>query len=791
MVHRLRSTRIIRRWPGKVKRRWRTRVPNCKFATVKPRALLLTGAAGVLLFATPMRQRPAQQPDFFPFAVWYSGGKARAPMLSELTPASRAEWRRDLQQIKQLGFNTVRTWVEWAEAEPRRGEYRLENLRLLLELAQEVGLRVIVQMYADAAPDWVGKAYPYARFVTQSGVAIPSQVAPGFCTDNPEIRKLVDGLYAAVARVASRYPSFHGWDLWSEPHIINWAEIDYVPNAQFCYCRASQAAFRAWLRQKYGTLAAVNRAWHRRFAAWPEVEPPRFSTILSYTDYLDWKAFISDRLANDLAARYAAVRAGGSNHVVTSHAAISSLFTSPHAGEGASDDFRMAERVDFYGVSIYPKHNRPETHWPAWQLLAMLDFQRSANRPNQGWYIGELQGGEGNIALLHGDPVTPADQRVWVWSAIAAGAKAINVYAYYPMSSGYESGGYGLINLDGTVTDRAVSTGGIGRIVGANQDLFLRSRPVPARIGIVYNPLAQLVGGAERRQDYPEAHRNSLLGYYRVFAESNIPVDFIHRTELERGDLPLYALIIVPYPIMLTQAAATGLRHFVEQGGHVVAEARLAWNDERGFAAEVIPGAGLHEVFGVREKHVWMRREPRLTITDTTAVLTAGLGGHSLRGALYASTVDVLSKDARVLATTDGEAAVVEANYGKGKTLFVGSYIGWGNQPEQQRDNTEFIRRLAEWAGVEKPVGTSHDGTTGLPVIARLHQSAQGYLLFLINHDSAGQDVAARVRVPAGAYALTELVSGAARSANADGAGLHFDTHLDPKDAQVWSIRVP
>ena len=230
---------------------------------MRTRALLFAGVAGVALLATPVQQRSARQPDFFPFAVWYSGGKARAPMLSPLTPASRAEWRHDLQQIKQLGFNTVRTWVEWAEAEPRRGEYHLENLRLLLALAQEVGLRVMVQMYADAAPDWVGKAYPYARFVTQSGVAIPSQVAPGFCTDNPEIRRLVDALYAAVARVASRYPSFYGWDLWSEPHIINWAEIDYVPNAQFCYCRATQAAFRAWLRSKYGTLAALNRTISR------------------------------------------------------------------------------------------------------------------------------------------------------------------------------------------------------------------------------------------------------------------------------------------------------------------------------------------------------------------------------------------------------------------------------------------------------------------------------------------------------------------------------------------------
>jgi beta-galactosidase len=744
--------------------------------------LLLTG---VFLAPAPSGQdRPPRNPDFFPFSVWYSGGKARAPMLSGLTPSSREEWRRDLQQIKQLGFNTVRTWVEWAEAEPRRGEYHLDNLRLLLELAQETGLRVMVQMYADAAPDWVARAYPWTRFVAQNGVAIPSQVAPGYCTDNPEIRKLVDALYAAVARVASRYSSFHGWDLWSEPHIINWAEIDYVPNAQFCYCRASQVRFREWLRRKYGTLAALNRAWHRQFAAWADVEPPRFSTILSYTDYLDWKAFIGDRLATDLAARYAAVRAGGSTHVITSHAAISSLFTSPHAGEGASDDFRMAEQVDFYGVSIYPKHNRPETHWPAWQVLAMLDFQRSANRPNQGWYIGELQGGEGNIALLHGDPVTAADQRLWVWSAIAAGAKAINVYAYYPMSSGYESGGYGLVNLDGTVTDRAVSTGAIGRIVSAHQALLLGAQPAPARIGIVYNPLAQLVGGAQRRQDYPEAHRNSLLGYYRVFLDHNIPVDFIHRTQLERGDLSQYALIIVPYPIMLTGAAATGLRRFVELGGHAVAEARLAWNDERGFAAEIVPGAGLHDVFGVREKHVWMRREPRLEIADSGGALTAGLGGRALRGALYASTVDVLSKDARVLASIEGEPAVVASRYGRGETLFIGSYIGWGNQPEQQRDNAEFIRRLAEWARVTKPV---EGGAT--PLVVRLHQGPQGYVLFLVNHDSTARDATLTAHIPAGLYALTELTSGAARTATADSAGLRLDAHLAARDAQIWSIR--
>ena len=738
--------------------------------------------------ASQHNRRAVHEPDFFPFSVWYSGGTARAPMLSDLTPESREQWRRDLQNIKKLGFNTVRTWVEWSSVERTRGQYDLANLKLLLELAREAGLRVFLQVYIDSAPDWVGKDHPDALFMAQDGTRIPSQSAPGYCTDNPEIRELVHSFYREVARVAAGFDNFYGWDLWSEPHIINWANIDYISNAQFCYCPATQARFRAWLRRKYGTLEALNKAWHRGFQSWEDVEAPRYSTILSYTDYVDWKTFIYERIAEDLGARYDAVRSGGSNHVITSHAAISSILTTPHMGEGATDDFLMAEQVDYYGVSIYPKHNRPETHWPYWRLMAILDFQRSANRMNRGWYIGEMQAGPGTIALLQSDPVTPADHRIWAWSSIAKGAKGINVYAYYPMSSGYESGGYGLINLDGTVTDRAVSTGNLARVVDTNRMLFASSRPVAARIGIVYNPLSQMVGGAQRRQDWPQASQNSLIGYYRVFAENNIPVDFIHRNELESTDLSQYKLIVLPYPVMLTQSAAAGLHKFVANGGYAVAEARLAWNDERGFAAEVIPGAGLHEVFGVREKNVWMRTPVELTVTDTTHMLTAAARGK-LKGELYANTVTLLNSQARVLAAYDNEPAVVASRFGKGQTLFIGTYLGWGNHPEQTAPNTALIKGLADWAGIEKPVTTSLDGKLAEPLVARLQENKDGKLLFLINHSPSAQTPLVSVRMPDGSYEIAELISGKRQTVRARNGQLEFAGAVGARDVQVFSIR--
>jgi beta-galactosidase len=390
-------------------------------------------------------------------------------------PGSEEEWRSDLRQIKSLGFNTVRTWVEWAACEPERGKYNFSNLHLLFKLAQEAGLKVFIQVYVDSAPDWVATQFSHALFEAQSGDKVYPQAAPGACTDNHEVEEAVLNFYTETAKVASQYPNFFGWDLWSEPHIINWASLDYITNVQFCFCPGTRAKFRQWLIRKYSGLEALNRAWYRNFTSWEQVDPPRFSTILSYTDFIDWKTFIYEKLVDDMQSRYNAIRKADPHHLITAHAVGASLFQSPHVGAGATDDFLMARPLDYYGVSLYPKHNHPDRAWSVTTLQTVMDFTRSANREKGGWFVGELQAGMGTIALLVSDPVTAEDHRIWAWSAIAKGAKGVNIYAYYPMSTGYESGGYGLVNLDGTLTDRAVNAGNIASVVHRNMDLFLSS----------------------------------------------------------------------------------------------------------------------------------------------------------------------------------------------------------------------------------------------------------------------------------------------------------------------------
>lgn len=728
---------------------------------------------------------------FFPFSVWYSGGKARAPMLSDITPDSEKEWRADLQQIRNLGFNTVRTWVEWAHCEPKPGKYNFENLHLLMRIANEVGLKVFIQIYVDSAPDWVALNHSNALFETQSGDKIHPQSAPGACTDNKAVEDAVLNFFSETAKVATSYPNFFGWDLWSEPHIINWASIDYVPNAQFCYCDGTQARFRKWLEKKYSSLENLNTAWHRNFTEWKQVEAPRFSTILSYTDFIDWKAFIYEKLAEDMEARYSAIRKVDTTHLITAHAVGASLFQSPHVGAGATDDFLMARPLDYYGVSIYPKHNHPQNAWSVTTLRTVMDFTRSANRENGGWYVGELQAGPGTIALQVSNPITSDDHRIWAWSAIAKGAKGVNIYAYYPMSSGYEAGGYGLINLDGTMTERAVNAGQIAEVVNRNQQLFLDANPAKAEIGIVYNPLTQMVGGMQRN-DFPAALSQSLIGYFQTFANHNIPVDFIHRKHIEDNDLSQYKLIIIPYPIMFTRKAAAGLRAFVENGGYVLAEARIGWNDDCGYASEIIPGLGMHDIFGVREKEIRMRENIEFAVTDENhPVMKDFKKGSKLTGSLYTESFSLLRKKGiKVLATNDqGQPAVVCTQYGKGESMLVGTYMGMANFQEFNPSNDQFFVNLLNWAKIERPFITSLDGRTCNQVEVRLQNTKNSYLLFIINHSANREEIDIELNmVSNGVYTLRDILSETQREVQCSNNKLNINAHIESKDVHVFEI---
>jgi beta-galactosidase len=735
----------------------------------------------------------AETPRVFPMAVWYGGGKARAPMLERDARAKKELWRRDVRQIKALGFNTLRAWIDWASGEPVEHGFQFETLDVLLELAEEEGLRLVLQVYMDSAPQWVGERFPDSLYVSSNGDAIRPESSPGYCRDHPGVRAADDAFYAALARRVKDHPAFLGWDLWSEPHVINWANPTWIPNPEFCYCPYTKRRYRQWLEKKYGTLEALNSAWYRRFTAWDQVEPSRMSTILSYTDYIDWKAFIVDKLGEDLKDRYDAVKQVAPGTIVTSHAAGVGLFASPHHWEGQSDDWTMARQVDYYGTSFYPKHSAFVDRDVQWRA-ALLDFTRSFgfDEGRGGFWIGELQGGFGTIGVNVSPTVTDDDLRVWTWSALARGAKGINYYAWYPMSTGYEAGGFGLNQLDGTVTDRARAAGAIARVVDAHQPLFLDARPPRAEVAVVYDPLAHFVGGRQRAAAYggPQGEvvgieRDSLLGVHRALFGRNVPLDYVHIDHLAGGKLRQYKIVVFPYPLMMPEASVAALTEYVEGGGVLVAEARLGWSNERGYASDRIPGLGLSEVMGCREAAVQTAPNGRTQLTWATSEIPGVKEGDVLRGRWYEESLEPLGAPAHVVARlANGAPAAVVSSYGKGRTLTLGSYISAAYQSTPSAEVERFYAGLLEWAGVALPVTVS-----GAALEVRYLEAPNDLLVFVFNHGSGTATGSVSLHLPAGRSAATDLVSGEPVTVTREGTGLRVDVSLEARGVRV--LRIP
>ncbi len=721
--------------------------------------------------------------DFFPISVWYGENKARAPMLSQSTEESYRIAQRDIENMKKLGFNSVKFWVDWLTVEPEPGVWNLSFIDPLMELAEKNKLKVIMQLYLDSAPNWIASLYPDSRFQAQNDDVIDSQASPGFCLDHPDVRKEATIFMQKVAERVKKHSSFYGWDVWSEPHILSWTWLDWLPSGVgwFCYCRHSRERFRNWLRRRYDNINSLNTSWYRAYRDWNEVIPPKYVTLSTWRDLVDWQLFNIDKLAEDLKWRAQTVKKVDTEHVVTSHAAISSVFVPPLNWYGNPDDWEMAKQVEVWGTSLYPKHiggSMPLDS--AWRGISLDATRSSSNSQGKDYWLGELQSGDGVTGIHFGEPVTPQDVQLWAWSAIAREAKGLNYYAWYPMSCGYETSGFGMINLDGSITERARAAGEVARIVNQNMDIFLNTKSPQAEVGIVYNIYSYIMLTCSREHS-SDIVSSSMTGIYRALMEENISVDFIHIKDFTNENVKKYKLIFMPFSIMMTSEIAEGVKEFVEQGGKLVAEVRPAWSDEKGQSAEVIPGFGLHEVFGCKEQWIRERKETKLMIESEKEILSSEK--MEISGTVYEETFEQLKDTAKILAHfEDGSPAMIINNYGKGKAILVGSLISRAYEKDRNEENGKFLKNLFKWAGIEPLIHIDRSKVEG-----RILEGSGYKILFGFNHGNKSADINFHLRVLKREYKVLDLFNQTDVKWSFD-TGLKIYQELEPQEVCVLKI---
>jgi beta-galactosidase len=236
--------------------------------------------------------------------------------------------------------------------------------------------------------------------------------------------------------------------------------------------------------------------------------------------------------------------------------------------------------------------------------------------------------------------------------------------------------------------------------------------------------------------------------------------------------------------VMLPERTAAILAEYVRGGGALVAEARLAWNNERGFASERIPGGGLWEVMGARETAIETAPGGRTTLRWTGSDLPGFAAGAVLPARWYKETLQPLAAAATVVAEfADGAPAAVMSTYGKGRTLMLGSFVSAAAQSTPTPEAERFFAGLLEWAGVALPVRV-----TGAPLEARHLDSGRDALLFLFNHGRQPAKSEVWLECAQGEYGAEDLMTGRVVPVRRAGTGVTIDVDIAPSAVQVLRI---
>ena len=159
----------------------------------------------------------------------------------------------------------------------------------------------------------------------------------------------------------------------------------------------------------------------------------------------------------------------------------------------------------------------------------------------------------------------------------------------------------------------------------------------------------------------------------------------------------------------------------------------------------MIPGFGLAEAFGAREKIIHPADNP-LIKTEVLSQLPGLTAPLDVGGEAFEEELEPLS-EAQVLARfADGEAAVVEKSYGRGKAVLVGSFLAMAYQRRHEEATRRLLTSLAQAAGVPSEVDVAGSGTSEMEV--RRLVSDQRQIVFVFNHSKELADMTLSLHLP-------------------------------------------
>jgi beta-galactosidase len=667
----------------------------------------------------------------------------------------RARRREMIRTIaEEYKFNLIRIWPNWDYVNPEPDKWIFDEVEEVMSYCDEFGLKVLCGLVFELAPWWLEEKYPGARFTDAKGQPVsiggsPNNVTggwPGLCIDWEPVREAGAKYIQELIKVVSPHQALFGYDCWNEPHIEPaWARNIWAQPQEllFCYCEKTIEAFRDWLMQRYGTLDALNIAWTRRYPGWEAIDPPRY--LGTYADWMDWRRFMMERSTREMQFRVETARAADPAHVMESHAA----HHPPVDGcvETGTNAWRLAEHLDAWGMSLFPRWQVPVIHHGA----AKYEITRS-NAAGKPFYLTELQAGHGNEGLWRSPKMRPRDIRLYNWLAVAMGAKGIIYWNYQAEATGREATGYGLVARSGAATDRSKEAAKNHAIIRAHWNIIRNFQPHPEVALLTDLDNALLTYAAQGNED---PSTSSFLGYYQALWNLDLWVGFVEPASLEKGN---YKVLIAPWHLIGKQDTCDRLRRFVEGGGTLVLETGFGLYDENFYYNPTVPPFGLDQLFGYREGEAfWLKDEkapadvpasdrvyyqPSIVFTSPFPV--------RVTGKTYLTPIEITS--AQPIAKFEDMTVAATKKVGNGQVYYFGTNFG-ASIHAGSNGGIELLRAII--TKNVKPL------VAGGKVRPRLIESEHGSLLVVFN--DSPQDQAATLKLPARYSKATDLLKGVDR----------------------------
>ena len=652
-----------------------------------------------ILFSGVIPQASAQSIANHP--EWPGKGQLFVGTCYQPVDRTPEEIHRDIAIMKKADFNLVRMGdLSWDSFEPSEGHFEFAWFDKVMDEMAASGIRVVLDIPGQPAPTWLHHKYPGANIVTQNGTML--HPAERYMQDisDPDYRRLA----ARMADELTKHYAHH-------PALLAVGYDNEIVNSYMSYSPADRLRFIDWLKSKYTTVEALNKAWatqrwSRRINEWDEVELPYGDGPGPAERYLDLRRFWSDQTIAAL-KELEAVR----KQNVPGAPAVSNLWdTAPTKPFDYLSSYR--DYVTYSSEGFYPSD-------PVGGSLGALMIKGDLDTPI--WFNEFTAGGGGYYG-------TKGRSRMWAYIGLIDYAQTVLAWTFNSHQGGEEQALFGLVDHDGTPSWKVDEFAQIAREFRKLQSLgFPRYRQPDVAIAYSFdNAMVTSTPGQHPTvtQYYKLGYGDQVQGAFEPFFNDNIDTAIIN---LSYVPLEKYKLVVIPGQYLMDEKSAAAIRRYVDNGGTVVMTGYSDKTDEHGqWFNTPLPGR-LADVFGLHT-NAFYRAEKPLQVKIGSKIETAKDRYYEIL------ELDTAKPVAHFVNTPEKSVAVSINHYGKGRAI----YLATAGQASMIGP---LVRSLYKETGIERgpqtPVGvyarvvdgrTLYVNTSTGPKSVRIQGSKTGVL---------------------------------------------------------------